>query len=170
LPTPSEVSERVGEFYDALIVELGRRYVEPTGKSTTEAISEILIETGLLEQHSAEQCWDRRAYVALEDLPKDDDVQNALQMFRATRGTDLGGRYPRDPLLAIKCAALYHDHNPRDPEDKRYKRWSYERLVKELGLDKRASGQKSKNLKRVGEGYVKYGEKLRQKRGRNQGT
>ena len=67
----------MGEYYDALIGELGRRYVQPTGKSTSEAINEILMDTDLLKKHGGEQRWDRRPYVALDDLPQNQDVENA---------------------------------------------------------------------------------------------
>jgi hypothetical protein len=168
LPTPSEVSDQITDFYDELIGELGRRYVQPTGKSTSEAINEILMDTDLLKKHGGEQRWDRRPYVALDDLPQNQDVENALRMVRATREKDRGGRHPRDRLLAIKCAALYYNHNAKAPEDKRRRRWTYERLAEEIV--EQASGQHSKNKKRVGEEYVKLGQELRRKREKNKGT
>ena len=89
-------------------------------------------------------------------------------MVRATREKDRGGRHPRDRLLAIKYAALYYSHNAKDPEDKRRWRWTYEGLAEELV--ERATGQTSKNKKRVGEEYVKLGQELRSKRKKNKGT
>ena len=122
LPTHGQVADLVGDFYDALIGEIGRRYVEPTGKRTTEAVNEILLETGLLEDYQSsfdldEQRWDLRPYIALDDLPKDEDAVKALRLVRATRDKDTGGKPRRDELLAIKLAALKDEHN-----------WSYERL------------------------------------------
>jgi hypothetical protein len=111
LPTLSQLSDRLGEFYDALIEELGRRYVEPTGKGTTEAINEILVETGLLEEYQSsfvlnEQHWDLRPYIALDDLPQEKDVVNALRRVRATREKDLGGR-PRSIGYSPSSWQLY---------------------------------------------------------------
>jgi hypothetical protein len=183
LPTLSQLSDRLGEFYDALIGELGRPYLEPTGKGTTEAINEILVETGLLEEHQAffildEQRWDLRPYIALDDLPKDEDVVNALRLVRATREKDPGGRPRRDPLLAIKLAALYRDHNSKDPEDRRRQRWTYESLVDEFRLDGAEEVRKVDKVDvrerrrriRIGERYVRFGEEFRRKREKNRTT
>lgn len=183
LPTLSQLSDRLGEFYDALIEELGRRYVEPTGKGTTEAINEILVETGLLEEYQSsfvlnEQHWDLCPYIALDDLPQEKDVVNALRQVRATREKDLGGRPPLDRLLAIKLAALFHEHYSKDPEDRRRWRWTYESLVDEFGLDKAEKVRKAdkedvrerKRRRRIGERYVRLGEELRRKRKRNSTT
>jgi hypothetical protein len=170
LPTLSQLSDRLGEFYDALIEELGRRYVEPTGKGTTEAINEILVETGLLEEYQSsfvlnEQHWDLCPYIALDDLPQEKDVVNALRRVRATREKDLGGRPPLDRLLAIKLAALFHEHYSKDPEDRRRWRWTNESLVDEFGLDKAEKVRKAdkedvrerKRRRRIGERYVRLG-------------
>jgi hypothetical protein len=183
LPTLSQLSNRLGEFYDALIEELGRRYVEPTGKGTTEAINEILVETGLLEEYQlsfvlTEQHWDLRPYIALDDLPQEEDVVNALRLVRATREKDPGGRPRRDPLPAIKLAALYRDHNSKDSEDRRRQRWTYESLVDEFGLDKLEKVRKvdKKDVRerrrriRIGERYVRFGEEFRRKREKNRTT
>ena len=183
LPTLSQLSDRLGEFYDALIEELGRRYVEPTGKGTTEAINEILVETGLLEEYQSsfvlnEQHWDLCPYIALDDLPQEKDVVNALRRVRATREKDLGGRPPLDRLLAIKLAALFHEHYSKDPEDRRRWRWTNESLVDEFGLDKAEKVRKAdkedvrerKRRRRIGERYVRLGEELRRKRKRNSTT
>ena len=183
LPTLSQLSDRLGEFYDALIEELGRRYVEPTGKGTTEAINEILVETGLLEEYQlsfvlTEQHWDLRPYIALDDLPQEEDVVNALRLVRATREKDPGGRPRRDPLLAIKLAALYRDHNSKDSEDRRRQRWTYESLVDEFGLNKLEKVRKvdKKDVRerrrriRIGERYVRFGEEFRRKREKNRTT
>ena len=183
LPTLSQLSDRLGEFYDALIEELGRRYVEPTGKGTTEAINEILVETGLLEEYQSsfvlnEQHWDLRPYIALDDLPQEKDVVNALRRVRTTREKDLGSRPPLDRLLAIKLAALFHEHYSKDPEDRRRWRWTYESLVDEFGLDKAEKVRKAdkedvrerKRRRRIGERYVRLGEELRRKRKRNSTT
>jgi hypothetical protein len=183
LPTLSQLSERLGEFYDALIEELGRRYVEPTGKGTTEAINEILVEIGLLEEYQSsfvlnEQHWDLCPYIALDDLPQEKDVVNALRRVRATREKDLGGRPPLDRLLAIKLAALFHEHYSKDPEDRRRWRWTNESLVDEFGLDKAEKVRKAdkedvrerKRRRRIGERYVRLGEELHRKRKRNSTT
>jgi hypothetical protein len=183
LPTLSQLSDRLGEFYDALIEELGRRYVEPTGKGTTEAINEILVEIGLLEEYQSsfvlnEQHWDLCPYIALDDLPQEKDVVNALRRVRATREKDLGGRPPLDRLLAIKLAALFHEHYSKDPEDRRRWRWTNESLVDEFGLDKAEKVRKAdkedvrerKRRRRIGERYVRLGEELHRKRKRNSTT
>jgi hypothetical protein len=183
LPTLSELSDRLGAFYDTLIEKLGERYIEPTGKGTTEAINEILAETGLLEEYQStfvedEQRWDLRPYIALDDLPQDTEVENILRLVRATRETDSGGRPTRDRLLAIKLAALYYEHNSKDPEDGRRWRWTYESLVEEFGLDaaekarnvlKKDAGER-KRRRRIGKEYVKLGEELRTKRKTNRST
>jgi hypothetical protein len=183
LPTLSQLSERLGEFYDALIEELGRRYVEPTGKDTIEAINEILLETGLLKEYQSsfeldEQRWDLRPYILLDDLPQEKDVVNALRLVRATMEKDSGGKPPRDRLLAIKLAALHDEHNFRYPENRRRWRWTYERLVDEFGLDEAEKVRKvdkedvreRKRRIRIGERYVKLGQDLRMKRKRNSTT
>jgi hypothetical protein len=183
MPTLSQLSDRLGEFYDALIKELGRRYVEPTGKDTNEAINEILLETDLLEEYQStfvldEQRWDLRPYIALDDLPQEKDVVNALRLIRATREKDSGGRPRRDRLFAIKLAALYYEHNSRDPEDIRRWRWTYESLVDEFGLDGAENVRKvdkedvveRKRRRRIGEEYVKLGQEFRSKRRENSDT
>jgi len=45
-----------------------------------------------------------------------------------------GGAPKRDALIALQCAILYDDHNGRDPEDPRRKKWTYEKLAKKFGL------------------------------------
>jgi hypothetical protein len=172
LPTHGQVADWVGEFYDALIGEIGRRCVEPTGKRTTEAVNEILLETGLLEDYQSsfdldEQRWDLRPYIALDDLPKDEDVVKALRLVRATRDKDTEGKPRRDELLAIKLAALKDEHN-----------WSYERLVDEFDLDKADKARKvdkqdageRKRRRRIGEEYVKLGRPFRSEHKANRHT
>src|SRR5215211_4225018 len=101
-----------------------------------------------------------------KDTP-DKEILHAGRTIRAMQEKNPGGRPPRDKLTAIKCAALYHDHNSRDPEDERRKRWTFERLAQEIVLSSPHSGRRYKSLQRVGKEYVTLGEYLRKERTKN---
>ena len=83
------------------------------------------------------------------------DIDNASRAIKAAADIkNRGGRKRMDKLVALQCAILYDDHNGVDPEDNRYKLWTYEKLaayLKHLGV---------KN-KRSAEEHVKYGRELR---------
>jgi hypothetical protein len=153
LPHPAMVAESDRMFYEAIIAELGERYVKPQGKDTLEAVEEILRDTGLREDW-----WERRGrrseqpYISVNAYTKEDDGLSARHLIlEELEIRDEGGRPRRYDLLAVKCAALHRDHNATNPDDKRYKRWTYEKLAKAFGLDS----------ERIAEAYVKRGQELR---------
>lgn len=131
------------EFYEGLIEELGKRDFESRGEDVRQAVSKIYTETDLLEKLKTRVT----------------EVEN-LGVAR-----NLGGRPQIIESLAIKCAALYHDHNgpAEDPADKRFKRWTYESLAKKIIFPhpNYSRSQSRKSPKDVGARYVKRGEELR---------
>jgi hypothetical protein len=74
-------------------------------------------------------------YIAVRKDTSDEDVLSAARVIRAMRGKNPGGKPSRDKLTAIKCAALFHDHNFKDPQNKGRSRYTYESLVEEFELD-----------------------------------
>lgn len=167
----------IEEFYRGVIAELGRRYIDPQGEGVWQAIDEIYKQTGLLDELRRKlKQIEAHPYIAVDKHTPEEDILIAARKIRALRGKKLGGKPPRDPLVAIKCAALYHDHNYQQPEDKRMKRWSYEHLVEELKLDPAEEATREdprlrrKRLTRLGKNYVRLGEELRKERLKNRGT
>jgi hypothetical protein len=161
-------------FYQDVISELGRRFFEPRGMDVWQAISEIHTQTDLLAKLRASmEDIETHPFIAVDRYTSDDDIETAARAIRSMQDKNLGGRPARDPLLAIKCAALLYDHNYRIPEDRRRRRWTHYRLADELGLDPHKGSTnerpevRHKRLTEIGKEYVALGEKLREERQKN---
>jgi hypothetical protein len=165
----------VERFYQDLISELGRRFFEPRGLDVWQAVSEIHTQTDLLAKLRASmENIETHPFIAVDRYTNDEDVDAAARAIRSMQEVkNPGGRPSRDPLLAIKCAALHYDHNYRDSDDRRRWRWSYHRLAEDLGLvppDDTSNEDpelRHKRLTYIGKKYVKLGEELRKERQRN---
>lgn len=165
------------EFYQGLLEELDRRHFKPRGEDIWQEVSEIYNETDLLEKLQTKMREaETHPYIAVSKGTSDDDILCAAREIRATQAKDSGGRPPRDKLLAIKCAALYNDHNYKDPNTGRW-RWTYEGLVEELGLDPAEKDHKvnkkdpkeRERRKAIAKEYVKLGEECQKERSINRG-
>ena len=139
----------VEEYYQRLIEEVWSRRFEAYSENVWEVVSRIHSDTDLLGKLAARR-----------------DELETYPYVSADRNP--AGRPPIIESLAIKCAALYYDHNGfDDTTDKRFKRWTHERLAKEIILRHPNYRRRSKNPKDVGARYVKAGEKLREVRRKN---
>lgn len=157
-------AEAIEEFYQSLITELGRQFFEPRGYDVWQVVSDIYSGTDLLKTLRTRMTKiETHPYITVGKDTSDEDIQWAARVIRSMRDKNRGGRPARDKLIAIKCAALYHEHNHRDPNDGRRKRWTYERLAREIILEANPD-KRAKHPKRVGEEYVRLGECLRRKR------
>jgi hypothetical protein len=164
----------VERFYQDVISELGRRYFAPRGLDVWQAVSEIHTQTSFLaELRTRIENIETNPFIAVDRYTTDDDIETAARAIRSMQGRNPGGRPARDPLLAIKCAALHYDHNHRDPDDRRVRRWSYHRLAKELDLDpventgREDPDKRHNRLVDVGKEYVRLGQELRNERQKN---
>lgn len=167
--------DAVEEFYRAVITELGRRHFETRGEDVWQAVSEIYGETDLLHRLEDKKI-ETHPYVVVDRYTSNADILEAAHKIRSMVGKRQGGRPPRDQFVAIKCAALYDDHNYQETKDRRVMHWSYERLVDEFNLDPSYDAREDDPMRRrkrrgrIGKSYVNLGRKLRQERKKNRGT
>lgn len=101
----------------------------------------------------------RRYYIEYDPAEdSNDDVLKKAGAIRVESGcAPRGGKPPMDRLTAMQCAVLYCYHNPRDPNDKRVKTWTYPKLAaefKEYGVHNARSAEE----------HVKFGKGLLQTR------
>jgi len=97
-------------------------------------------------------------HIVVDEETTVDDVKRAFRAIRAACNFKGPGGKPRmDKLVALCCAILYDYYNGVDPEDNRFKLWTYEKLAgrfKKLGVKNRRSAEE----------HVKYGRELRKAR------
>lgn len=149
IDSEGRMAAAVEEYYQRLLEEVWSRRFGPYSENVWEVVSQIHSETDLLENLATRtDGLETHPYVSADRNP--------------------AGRPPIIESLAIKCAALYYDHNGSDDTtDKRIKRWTHARLAKEIILPHPNSPQRSKSPKDVGARYVRAGEKLREMRRKN---
>lgn len=95
--------------------------------------------------------------IIVDEYTTKEDVIHAFRGIKAAYDMrNSGGRPPIDKLAAIQCAVLYDDYNGADPEDGRFRRWTYKKLAAEF----RGLGVKNE---RSAEEHVKRGRELRKK-------
>jgi hypothetical protein len=136
-----ELMETGDWFWARIIHHVGERYLEPRGLDTEDLLQAVFSEVpGLREEYLEKQeRYSRRYYIEVDEYTTREDVENAFQMIRAVQPSKRS-KLPRDQLTAVRCAILYDWHNQREPEDRRERRWAYEKLAKRLHLsDPRAA-------------------------------
>ena len=172
-------ADALEEFYRGVIEELGRRHFAPLGEDVYQAISDIYKQTDLLERlQTRMREIETHPYIAVNKDTSNEDVLSAARVIRARRGKNPGGKPSRDKLTAIKCAALFHDHNFKDPQNKGRSQYTYESLVEKFELDpaenarevNKQDHKERERRKAIGKEYVKLGEQLRKERQRNRGV
>lgn len=93
--------------------------------------------------------------IVVDEHTKKADVIHAFRAIKAAYDMrSPGGRPAIDELAAIQCAVLYDDRNGTDPEDRRHRVWTYDKLAAEF----RGYGVKNK---RSAEEHIKRGRELR---------
>jgi len=156
------ISETIeGWFWEQVIKEIGKRFLEPAGLDIHEMMLEVLKNSpDLLKQRDdlRKQETPARHYIAVYEETTEVDVLGAFRLISDTLPErSKKGPPRRDPLVALQCAVLYDRHNGRVPEDRRRLLWSYERLAEEFRL---GAGETQKAKKQVAAAYVALGRKL----------
>ena len=152
-----QVSEAWEEFHQGMIEEIGKRLSALDGRDIRQLTSDIYSETDLHERFATR----------LREAP--------MIPTRAKKGPE--GKPSRGKATAIKYAALYYDHNYKDPQKKGRWHWTHEDLVDELGLDEAEKARRvnkkdpkeRERRKAIGKRTAKLGQQLREKH-RNRGT
>lgn len=107
-------------------------------RSETNEIIESILHTNFdlqFEYFKRMRELPRRWYIEVAAGLSKTQVGNAFdKIVGAHKPQGEGGAPKRDALIALQCAILYDDHNGRDPEDPRRKKWTYEKLAKKFGL------------------------------------
>jgi hypothetical protein len=156
------ISESIeGWFWEQVIEEIGKKFLEPIGLDIHEMMLEVLKNSPALlkkRKELREQHAPARHYIAVDEETTADDVQRAFRLISNTLPErSKKGAPRRDSLVALQCAILYDRYNAKDPEDQRRLRWSYERLAEEFGL---GAGETQKAKKQVAADYVALGRKV----------
>jgi hypothetical protein len=146
LPDPDKVKEDAHWYRDAIIEEIGRRFIEPQGLDTWEVFESVIRtirrdEEGnswyLAHEYASRQLdYELQPYIFVTDETTEEDVKKAFRAIKASRRQRRsGGRPRRDRLVAVQCAILYDRHRAIDPTDKRRRNWTYESLAQEFDLE-----------------------------------
>lgn len=97
----------------------------------------------------------QKYYIEVDPWTTEGDVRRGFSLIRQVQPRrQEGDASTRDPLVAIQCAILYDRHNARDPEDRRRKKWTEEKLAEKFGL----------SSARAAKEYIKKGRELLQDR------
>ncbi|PLS82385.1 MAG: hypothetical protein CYG60_24555 [Actinobacteria bacterium] len=173
--------DALDQFYQGVLEELGKRYFEPRGEHVWQVFSDICNETDLVERLRTRtreiEASETHPYVEV-GLASDDEISRAVRKIRTLTGKNSGGAPTTDEFKAIKCAALYDDHNAKDPKDGRRRTYTSLSLVEELKLDTAEGSRKVKKKDseervrrtQIGRRYLRKGRKLRKEREANRGT
>ena len=121
-------------YFQEIIREVAERLQDRHGIDPWPIINEVERDLGPRLQKDLREWEERdnpfRWIIDPEAVASRDDVIKAWRFARSR--SKLGGRPPVDKLVAVQCAILYDDHNPRDLEDGRFKRWTREKLAVEF--------------------------------------
>jgi hypothetical protein len=100
-------------LFERVLEELGERYLGPAGVDLDEAVREIFDTTELGEQYRVKKRSLRREWhIVASDGVNANDIKKAAERIPAVReARSSGGRAPRNPVVAIQCAAFYGDHD-----------------------------------------------------------
>jgi hypothetical protein len=137
LPDPYEAEQIVGQFWQRVLWEVGRGYLEPKGLNIRSVVASIIEEYPEIwdERHEAAKANEGRSYILVDEQTTEDDVRKAFRTIAATQDRSPVSKPKRDPLLALQCAVLYDRLNRKNPDDGRQWEWTYEKLAEELGLE-----------------------------------
>ena len=145
LPDPFQASLIEARFWQRVLGEVGRRYLEPQGIKIQSVFASILDDCPVIweERREATEANERRSYILVDEHTTEEDVRKAFRTIAATQDRSPANKPKRDPLVALQCATLYGRQNSVDPSDRRRRTWTYERLADELGL---SSGRAAKEF------------------------
>jgi hypothetical protein len=98
-------------LFERVLEELRERYLSPAGVDLEEALDEIVDSTKLNNQYHAKKNGLRREWhIVASDGVNANDIKKAADRIPAVReARSSGGRASRNPVVAIKCAAVYDD-------------------------------------------------------------
>ena len=161
LADPVRARDDAHWYREAVIDEIGKRFLEPQGLRTWEVFQSVIgirrdgegTLSSLGHEYAQRQLDNEpRPHIVVTEETTEEDVKKAFRAINASqRLRGQGGRPPRDQLVAIQCAVLYDGRRRSiDAEDKRRRNWTYESLAKEFGLQ-------SAN---AAENYVNFGRKV----------
>ena len=157
MPYPEHATDPWRWFYEAMLREIGERYLKPQGLDIQKMFREVLRDSNLREElHQRLAELPHRWFIEVEEHTTSKDVERAFKIIAAEqeRPPPLG-RPSRNRLIAIECALLYDKYNPRDPAKKSRRKWTHEKLAKRYGLDS----------KRAAKEYIADGQELIKKKG-----
>lgn len=157
LQDPARARDDAHWYRDAIIDEIGKRFLEPRELDIREMYEAVIGsirhdkgETQPLghEYVDRQQANEPRPYIVVTEETTEEDVRKAFRAIKRSRGrSGQGGRPSRDRLVAIQCAILYDNHNSIDLADKRKRTWTFQSLAETFGLDSDDAA----------EGYVDFG-------------
>ena len=151
LPDPFRARDDAHWYRDAIIDEIGKRFLEPRGLDIWEMYGAVIGEirdfegrrSNLGHEYADRQLRNEpQPYILVTAETTEEDVKRAFRSIKSSRGYPMEGkRSNRDQLTAIQCAVLYERHNGSDPQDPRKRTWTYEKLADrfELGSARAAS-------------------------------
>jgi hypothetical protein len=98
---------------ERVLEEFAERYLGPAGIDLEEAVQEINDATELPKQfHAKKNSLRREWHLVASDGVNANDIKKAADMTPTVReARSSGGRAPRNPVVAIQCAAFYDDHD-----------------------------------------------------------
>jgi hypothetical protein len=101
-------------LFDRVLEELREHYLEPAGIDLEEALQEIFDTTKLNNQYRAKKGDLRKEWhIVATDGVNASDIKKAADLLPTVReARSSGGRAPRNPIVAIQCAALYDANDP----------------------------------------------------------
>jgi hypothetical protein len=133
-PLTAEAIER--RFWRRVLGEVQKRHLEPLGLHINDMVIEVLRRCPeiLDERSHNRRLNEHRYYIEVDEHTSPQDVDRARQMIQGNFNKNRGGKPPLDQLVALQCAILHDKYNETDPTDRRFRRWTYERLADEFGL------------------------------------
>lgn len=158
LQDPLAAEENEARHWEHIIEEIGKRHLEPLGLDIHEMLIDVVRNCPEIFEEKMQRDREnkRRCYIEVDEHTRRDEVDGAFRMLVSQRGNkNPGGRPPIDDLTAVQCAVLYDDHNGIDPEDRRFRLWTYKKLAtkfSDLGVKNERSAEE----------HVKRGRELRE--------